>query len=152
MAMGSDECTQYEFRVERQRWAGLRLDLPPPDLLRLLVNAYFAHVNIFHPILHRGFFNLRLYSGHHINDIFFRALVLAVCACGARFVDDERVLDGPGQTRTAGWKYFDQLEPFRRIQARVDPTVSSMIQLLQLLQLHSVRQSCQVELRLIVFA
>jgi len=44
------------------------------------------------------------------------AIVLLVCSCAARFLDDDRVLLEPGETHSAGWKFFEQVEPFRRLK------------------------------------
>ncbi|KAL0065404.1 Gypsy retrotransposon integrase-like protein 1 [Marasmius tenuissimus] len=97
---------------------------PPPDLLSSLVDLYFAHVNPFFLILHRGIFEKSLRDKLHEEDPHFAAVVLVVCAMASRFSDDPRVLaepEDPASTTpttptdtnsirlSAGWKWFKQI-------------------------------------------
>jgi hypothetical protein len=87
-------------------------DFPEPDLLSLLVDAYFDNVNNLLPILHRPTFEKELRIGMHLHQEAFGAVVLLVCANGARFVTDRRVLldmDDPDSWLSAGWKWFSQV-------------------------------------------
>jgi hypothetical protein len=87
--------------------------LPPADLLPVLVDAYFEHVNIILPVLHRPTFDRALAHNDKWKDDGFVGVVLAVCAIGAAYLDDPRVLvDGVG--RSAGWKWFTQVQIVRK--------------------------------------
>ena len=74
-------------------------DFPPPDLLSKLVDAYFTHLNIYLPLLHRPSFEKCLREGLHLIQVTFGAIVLLVCANGARWVDDPRVVNNPEEDR-----------------------------------------------------
>ncbi|KIK66923.1 hypothetical protein GYMLUDRAFT_239127 [Collybiopsis luxurians FD-317 M1] len=86
---------------------------PEPDLLVQLVDAYFANLNIYLPLLHRPTFERSLHERLHYRDDAFAAVVLLVCAVGSRYVDDPRVLlDGVDAWHSAGWRYFNQVPVF----------------------------------------
>ncbi|KAF8650393.1 hypothetical protein AX16_005201 [Volvariella volvacea WC 439] len=83
---------------------------PPDDLMSKLVDAYFYHINLFHPLLHRPTFEHSIARGLHLHNPQFGATVLVVCALGSRYIDDPRVLlDGGNEEHTAGWRYFSQV-------------------------------------------
>ncbi|KAK1220853.1 Gypsy retrotransposon integrase-like protein 1 [Marasmius sp. AFHP31] len=92
---------------------------PEPMLLSSLVSLYFDHVNPYLPILHQGVFEKSVREGLHHRDIHFAGVLLAVCATGAKYSDDPRVLEdydneGIGKSRlTAGWKWFRQVRLIR---------------------------------------
>ncbi|KAJ3720335.1 fungal-specific transcription factor domain-containing protein, partial [Lentinula raphanica] len=87
------------------------LIFPPPVLLSSLVDLYFAHRNMFMPLLHRPTFLQDLASRLHERERAFGELVLSVCALGARFSSDERVFadKSPLMTLCPGWKYINQI-------------------------------------------
>ena len=88
---------------------------PPDDLLHDLVNLYFDRVNNLMPLLHRPTFNTCVAGALHHEDDGFAALLLLVCACGARFSKDLRVLaDGSDNWHSAGWRWFIQVQTKRR--------------------------------------
>ncbi|KAF7318440.1 Zn(2)-C6 fungal-type domain-containing protein [Mycena chlorophos] len=89
---------------------------PPPDLLASLAELYFRHVNITYPVLHRPSFLRSIADGRHLREIDFAVLALVVCALGARYSDDYRVLPArnPGESDEelelrAGARYFEQI-------------------------------------------
>ncbi|KAF7288615.1 Zn(2)-C6 fungal-type domain-containing protein [Mycena indigotica] len=92
-----------------------RYVFPPPDLLADLVALYFEHANVYVPLLHRPTFTRLLARNGHLEDDKVGAIVLIVCAIGARFSPDPRVLGsnaaGGGTTAqlACGWQYFSQL-------------------------------------------
>ncbi|KAJ8095577.1 Gypsy retrotransposon integrase-like protein 1 [Marasmius tenuissimus] len=92
---------------------------PEPTLLSSLVSLYFDHVNPYLPILHRGVFENSVREGLHHRNIHFAGVLLVVCATGARYSDDPRVLEdydneGVEKSRlTAGWKWFRQVRLIR---------------------------------------
>ena len=63
------------------------------------------------PLLHRPTFLRAFDHGLHLRDEKFASLVLLVCATASRYSDDPRVLEN-GHTLSAGWKWFQQVEPF----------------------------------------
>jgi hypothetical protein len=78
-----------------------------------LVDAYFAHINMIHPVLHRPTFVKSIQDDLHHRDEAFGGLLLLVCAIGSRVADDNRVLvdDGCGDSswHSAGWTWFTQV-------------------------------------------
>ncbi|VDC04177.1 unnamed protein product [Peniophora sp. CBMAI 1063] len=85
------------------------MDFPPPDLLSKLVKIYFEHVNPIFPVLHQPTFMRTLSSGLHHTDWAFGFIVLFLCANAARHCDDPRVLLPGGDSRSAGWYWFNQV-------------------------------------------
>jgi hypothetical protein len=66
------------------------------------------------PLLHRPTFEQAIFEGLHLRDPSFGGVVLMACALGARHVEDARAWV-PGQTRrSAGWKWFAQVDISRR--------------------------------------
>lgn len=64
------------------------------------------------PLLHRPTFLRAFDHGLHLRDEKFASLVLLVCATASRYSDDPRVLLENGHSLSAGWKWFEQVEPF----------------------------------------
>ncbi|KAI0706989.1 fungal-specific transcription factor domain-containing protein [Earliella scabrosa] len=90
-------------------------DFPPPDLLEKLVDLYFTNMNDFMPLLHRPTFEQGIQEGLHLHDEGFGSTVLLVCANGARFTDDPRVLlEDNNIPQSAGWKWFQQVQMVRK--------------------------------------
>jgi hypothetical protein len=89
-------------------------NFPPPDLAASLVELYFTHVNLLLPLLHRPTFVRDLATGLHLRNDGFAATLLLVCAIGARFSSDPRVLlDGTDNLHSCGWRWFEQLQLMR---------------------------------------
>ncbi|KAK0242248.1 fungal-specific transcription factor domain-containing protein, partial [Armillaria nabsnona] len=83
---------------------------PEPDLLDNLVELYFIHINRFWPLLHRPTFERSLSAALHQTDRASAAIVLMVCANGARFSNDPRVrVDRDELPYRHGWKWFVQV-------------------------------------------
>ncbi|RPD52803.1 hypothetical protein L227DRAFT_439478 [Lentinus tigrinus ALCF2SS1-6] len=78
-------------------------ELPPPDLLHKLVDAYFDEFNIYFPLLHRPTFDRCIQEGLHVRDDGFCAIVLLVCANGSRWVDDDRLQRNRGHPPGLHW-------------------------------------------------
>ena len=84
------------------------------DLVFSLSDLYFKKENIFMPLLHRPTFETSIKEGLHLQDDMFGAMVLLVCALGARHSDDPRIfLEGTNDTHSAGWKWFRQVDLLR---------------------------------------
>ncbi|CAE6387365.1 unnamed protein product [Rhizoctonia solani] len=89
---------------------GLSLDLPPDDLIPVLVDTFFKAA--FFPVIHRGMFEKQLKDGLHKRDGTFLRILLLVCATGARWCGDPRVLDERWPVPlSAGHRWFRQLVP-----------------------------------------
>ncbi|KXN90781.1 hypothetical protein AN958_03435 [Leucoagaricus sp. SymC.cos] len=89
-------------------------DFPPLDLIGSLVDHYFTQINPFLPLLHRPLFQKGIDEGLHHKDQYFGATVLLVCALGSRYSEDPRVfVEGSSSTRSAGWKWFEQVQALR---------------------------------------
>ncbi|KAI1786446.1 fungal-specific transcription factor domain-containing protein [Ganoderma leucocontextum] len=90
-------------------------DFPPPDLLATLIDLYFENMNDYMPLLHRPTFAQGVKEGLHLHDEGFGSTVLLVCANGARFTDDPRVLlDDNPIPQSAGWRWFQQVQMVRK--------------------------------------
>ncbi|KAI0351792.1 hypothetical protein OH77DRAFT_1498379 [Trametes cingulata] len=90
-------------------------DFPPPDLMDALVDLYFVNMNAYVPLLHRPTFEQGIKDGLHLVDEGFGSTVLLVCANGARFIDDPRVLlEGYDTPQSSGWKWFQQVQMVRK--------------------------------------
>ncbi|KAJ6515140.1 fungal-specific transcription factor domain-containing protein [Mycena vitilis] len=89
-------------------------NFPPPDLAASLIDLYFTHINLVLPLLHRPTFARDLGSGLHLLNDGFAATYLLVCAIGARYSSDSRVLlDGSDNLHSCGWRWFEQLQLMR---------------------------------------
>ena len=89
-------------------------DFPEQDLLWLLIDNYFTHINAFLPLLHRPTFESAVSGGHHLQDGGFGGVVSLVCALGSRHTDDPRVLlPGTSDVASAGWAWFEQVQLIR---------------------------------------
>ncbi|KAF8800208.1 hypothetical protein BYT27DRAFT_7227519 [Phlegmacium glaucopus] len=87
---------------------------PDADLMPSLIDAYFVQFNPYLPLLHRPTFEKSVAEGLHLTDTGFGATLLLVCAHGSRYSDDPRVLaDGSDTLRSAGWKWFEQVNAYR---------------------------------------
>jgi hypothetical protein len=105
---------QTHFNAPAIVHAPARLTFPPPDLLFKLIDAYFSQVNVLIPLLHRPSFERSVVSGTHLHDAGFGEVLLLVCAVGARYVDDERVLLDGVSKHSAGWEWFRQVHTMQR--------------------------------------
>ncbi|KAJ7631670.1 fungal-specific transcription factor domain-containing protein [Mycena polygramma] len=85
---------------------------PEPQLMEALIDLYFSELNILIYIFHEITFRAAVASGLHLRDQTFGAVVLVVCAIGAKYSDDPRVfLEGANSEHSAGWKWFRQVRP-----------------------------------------
>ena len=92
-----------------------RYTFPPPDLLDSLIDHYFSSVNMPLPLLHRPIFEWSVAMQLHHRDDDFGAIVLLVCALGARYSIDDRVkMDGVDDWHSSGWRWYNQVEAHRR--------------------------------------
>lgn len=90
------------------------LVFPEPDLLKHLVDRYFDQWNALNPLLNRPLFEKLVANEHHRSDRQFGMTVLAVCALGARYSEDQRVLlEGTQSLHSCGYKWFQQLKFFQ---------------------------------------
>ncbi|BGP23251.1 Gypsy retrotransposon integrase-like protein 1 [Rhodotorula toruloides] len=99
---------------QHDRFHGM-IAMPPTELCEQLVEAFFAqHSGVSSVLIHRQYFEECLTRGFLQTDKGFRSLYYAVCAVGARYVDDLRLLPPPsvaavfpGQARLAsGFAFF----------------------------------------------
>ncbi|KDQ08707.1 hypothetical protein BOTBODRAFT_138635 [Botryobasidium botryosum FD-172 SS1] len=91
-----------------------RLEFPPPDLMRILIDAYFRYVNIFFPVFHRPTFENQVRDKLHHREMDFASALLFTCALGARYVTDRRTQLEEYDIRSSGWKYFEQVMRLRK--------------------------------------
>lgn len=64
------------LQKEHERHAGT-YQLPPTDLGQKLVEAFFSHINVLMPLLHRPYFERKLAEGNLETSAPFRSL----CKC-----------------------------------------------------------------------
>ncbi|KAI0682881.1 fungal-specific transcription factor domain-containing protein [Cytidiella melzeri] len=89
---------------------------PEADLITSLVDLFFENTGSFLPLLHRITFEQQMNSGLHFTDEGFGSVMLLVCALGARFSEDPRVLqDNTDSWYSAGWKWFGQVQSTRKL-------------------------------------
>lgn len=94
---------------------GLSLELPPDDLIPVIFDAFFQHVNSLFPIVHRPLIEQKMREGLHRRNGTFLRLIVLICANGAQVCDDPRVLDDKWPTPlSAGWKWFRQVQPWHK--------------------------------------
>ena len=74
-------------------------------------------------LLHQGLFRKQLAASLHRTDRRFMAILLLVLAIASRCVDDQRALADPEQPRSAGWPYFELVEPMARMPVGRLPTL-----------------------------
>ncbi|KAK7034652.1 Gypsy retrotransposon integrase-like protein 1 [Paramarasmius palmivorus] len=87
------------------------LYFPDSDFMNALVELYFNQVNTFFPLLHRPSFVYSISQGLHYHDYYFGAVVLAVCALGARYSNDHRALyPGSDSEHSIGWQWIRQIQ------------------------------------------
>ena len=90
-------------------------DFPAEDLMELLIAAYFREQNAFMILLHEPTFRDGIKNGHHLVDGAFGAIVLLVCANGARWVRDPcTLLEEYHDPQSAGVKWFAPVERVRK--------------------------------------
>ena len=95
--------------------AAVEYIFPPSDLTKDLVDSYFDELNVLMPLLHRPTFNACMMAALHFEDEGFATLLLLVCANGARFSRDPRVLSEDTENwHSAGWKWFVQVQSKRQ--------------------------------------
>ncbi|KAJ6617449.1 hypothetical protein B0H10DRAFT_1797343, partial [Mycena sp. CBHHK59/15] len=61
---------------------------PEPDLMNALIEMFFTHINPLVYVFHSATFRRSVADGLHFHDAQFGAVVLAVCALGAKYSDD----------------------------------------------------------------
>lgn len=110
---------------------------PPADLIAELVPLYFLHYNTYCPLLHRPTFVQGIKDGLHLRDPGFGSVVMMVCALGARFSEDPRVLleeeaasqresgksDSEKTWHSAGWMWFIQVQRSRLAMSFLPPNL-----------------------------
>ncbi|KAI0260431.1 fungal-specific transcription factor domain-containing protein [Gloeopeniophorella convolvens] len=105
---------RHPWELERIRVVKHHYEFPEPDLLTSLIALYFKHVAPIMPLLHRPTFLSAFDDCLHLRDDKFGALVLLVCAVASRYSHDPRAWFRGGDSRPAGWIWFNQVEPFSR--------------------------------------
>ncbi|GJE89789.1 Zn(II)2Cys6 transcription factor [Phanerochaete sordida] len=91
-------------------------NFPEPALMTELVDSYFRTIHYDLPLLHRPTFLQNIASGLHFEDEGFGAIVLLVCALGARFSNNPATLPQDAQSwQLAGWQYFEQVRSTRKL-------------------------------------
>ncbi|KAF8994383.1 fungal-specific transcription factor domain-containing protein [Cyathus striatus] len=94
---------------------------PPSGLIPKLIDAYFEHVNLFYPLLHRPTFDRNVKDGLHLRDEGFGGVLLLVCAVGSRYMEqiDEQALTESDSRLSVGWKWYNQVQVVK--QCLLDP-------------------------------
>jgi hypothetical protein len=105
-----------------------------------LIDLYFAHMNLFLPLLHRPTFERAVAEGLHLTNEMFALNLLLVCAIGSRYSNDPRILldDTSFSWHSCGWKWFSQVPMVK--QAPVEAASLYEIQFYCVGQLHPRRR------------
>ncbi|GJE89775.1 fungal specific transcription factor domain-containing protein [Phanerochaete sordida] len=98
-------------------------DFPDPAQLHTLLDAYFRLVHVYFPLLHAPTLLRGVAAGLHRADPGFGAVLLLVCALGARFAPECASARG-GQC--AGWRWFDQVRAARPLIALGATTLADL--------------------------
>lgn len=129
--------TQWEaehLEIVNATSTGRHFSFPEADLMTALIDQYFIRVNRMAPLLHRPTFENEVADGLYLRDPSIASVLLLVCALGAKYVDDPRVrIDEDTTGRSAGWKYFCQVQIVRE-------TLWTMPRLIDI-QIYAVSQS-----------
>lgn len=140
----SSDDAQIFFKGKRELWslfpwefassqiADPHFEFPEPDLLRNLIDLYFANVNIFMPLFHQPTFRRMISQNEHLREPAFGAVLLVTCALASRYTDDPRVQLEGESSYSSGWKWFQPAQVFMRNPGRLNTSS------LQILQLHCV--------------
>ncbi|KAK0496596.1 fungal-specific transcription factor domain-containing protein [Armillaria luteobubalina] len=88
---------------------------PDNDLIRSLVSIYFETINPIFPILHRPTFEQNVDEALHLQDHSFGAALLLVLAVASRYSNDLRVLADPCSKLSSGWRFFEQVNIFKKV-------------------------------------
>ena len=92
-----------------------------------LVDKYFEFSQPLSPLLHRPTFEAEIRSGLHHRSESFGAIVLLVCALGAKQSDNPAVLpSGINSWHWAGWQWFEQVRLRRKLVPYNAPTVHDL--------------------------
>ncbi|KAF8910428.1 fungal-specific transcription factor domain-containing protein [Gymnopilus junonius] len=122
-----------------------KFEFPEDDVALHCVDLYFTNINLYLPLLHRPSFEKSINDGLHLTNNGFAHVYLLVCALGARYSEDPRVLlDGIDSWHSAGWKWFDQVQMVKR-SIMGPPTLYDIQRYclsVQFLQGSSAPQSC----------
>ncbi|KAJ7511776.1 fungal-specific transcription factor domain-containing protein [Mycena galericulata] len=85
---------------------------PEPDLMKTLIDLFFTQINTLLFSFHEPTFRSAVAAGLHLRDQKFGAVVLVVCALGAKFSEDPRVfLEGANSEHSAGALWYRQVRP-----------------------------------------
>ncbi|GJE89779.1 Zn(II)2Cys6 transcription factor [Phanerochaete sordida] len=102
-------------------------DFPEPTLMNELIDNYFRTIHFDFPLLHRPSFLQGVVEGRYITDEGFGAVVLLVCALGARFSNNPATLPPDAQSwQVAGWHWFDQVRSMRRLMPLTTTTPADL--------------------------
>ncbi|GJE89798.1 Zn(II)2Cys6 transcription factor [Phanerochaete sordida] len=92
------------------------IGFPEPALMNELFDNYFRTIHVSFPLLHRPTFLQGVTAGQHLAEEGFGAVVLLVCALGARFSNNPAtLLSGATTWQLAGWQWFDQVRERRKL-------------------------------------
>lgn len=93
-----------------------RHTFPEEDLMFALIDLYFAHMNLFLPLLHQPTFERSVAEGLHLTNEMFALNLLLVCAVGSRYSNDPRVLlENTTSWHSCGWKWFSQVPMVKQV-------------------------------------
>ncbi|GJE89788.1 Zn(II)2Cys6 transcription factor [Phanerochaete sordida] len=99
-------------------------DFPDPVVLSELLETYYQRVHPNYPLLHWPTFLQSINSGLHLTDEPFGAVLLLVCALGARFSTNPATLPaGATNWQWAGWQWYDQVRVARKLMPLTTTTL-----------------------------
>jgi hypothetical protein len=91
-----------------------RFMFPEPELMHSLFESYFENLNLFAPLLHKPSFLASVKGGLHKTDPYFGAVVLLVCAIGAKMRPLPGTLFDTSRPDSAGWQWFSEVQRARK--------------------------------------
>ncbi|KAK4046266.1 protein phosphatase regulatory subunit Sds22 [Microbotryomycetes sp. JL201] len=91
MGQGTQSVVDRALTLSEFESKVFRHPLPPFDLVQVLINNFFKHVNAVWPLLHRPSFDRHLAQGLAGTNPSFRSLLFVMLAVAARSSDDSRL-------------------------------------------------------------
>ena len=93
-------------------------------MLSELLDTYYQRVHPNYPLLHWPTFLQSINAGLHLSDEPFGAVLLLVCALGARFSTNPATLPaGATNWQWAGWQWYDQVRVARKLMPLTTTTL-----------------------------
>lgn len=96
------------FQYDNHRSQGA--EYPGDDLVHLLIDLFFRHVNPVFPVIHEPTFRARISEYLHLRDERFGYLLLSVLTVASLYSTDERAFEEVDGIKIPGHRFFSQIK------------------------------------------